>query len=89
MLRIHMNQNINQLINKREYTGLRYLNDSKAFTEYSNYINIYKNIVEYNLNRKRKILVAFHDIITDILSNTRFNPIVTELLIKGRKLGKE
>ena len=84
-----MNQNINQLINKREYTVLRYLNDSKAFTEYSNYINIYKNIVEYNLNRKRKILVAFHDIITDILSNTRFNPIVTELLIKGRKLGKE
>ena len=84
-----MNQNINQLINKREYTGLSYLNDSKDFTEYSNYINIYKNIVEYNLNRKRKILVAFHDIITDILSNTRFNPIVTELLIKGRKLGKE
>ena len=84
-----MNQNINQLINKREYTGLRYLNDSKAFTEYSNDINIYKNNVEYNLNRKRKILVAFHDMITDILSNTWLNPIVTELLIKGRKLGQE
>ena len=33
------------LINKRERTGLKYLNDSKAFIEYSNDMyNIYKNI---------------------------------------------
>ena len=30
------------LINKRENTGLKYLNDSKAFTEYSNDMDIYK-----------------------------------------------
>ena len=33
------------LINKRECTGLKYLNDSKVFIEYSNDMyNIYKNI---------------------------------------------
>ena len=35
------------LINKRESTGLKYLNDSKDFIEYSNNMdNIYKNIEE-------------------------------------------
>ena len=33
MLKIHMKQNI---INKRENTGLKYLNESKAFIKYSN-----------------------------------------------------
>ena len=33
------------LINKRESTGLKNLNDSKAFMEYSNdMVNVYKNI---------------------------------------------
>ena len=37
------------LVIKRESTGLKYLNDLKAFTEYSNYMDdIYKNIEEYN-----------------------------------------
>ena len=41
------------LINKRESTGLKYLNDSKAFIEYSNDMDdIYKNIEEYNPNKK-------------------------------------
>ena len=37
--------------------GLKHFNDSKAFIEYLNYMNdIYKNIQEYNPNKKRKIL---------------------------------
>ena len=41
------------LINKREYVGARLFNDSIAFTEYSNNMdNIYKNIEEYNPNKK-------------------------------------
>ena len=41
------------LINKREKLGLKYFNDSKAFIEYSNNMDdIYKNIAEYNLNKK-------------------------------------
>ena len=47
------------LINKRESTGLKYLNDSKAFIEYSNDMDdIYKDIEEYNLNKKHKILLV-------------------------------
>ena len=58
------------LINKRESTGLKYLNDSKAFIEYSNDMdNIYKNIEKYNPNKKRKILIVFDDMIADMLSN--------------------
>ena len=48
--------------------------------------NIYKNIQEYNLNKKPKVLVFFDDMIADMLSKKKLNPIVTELFIKGRKL---
>ena len=45
------------LINKRESTWLKNLNDTKAFIEYSNDMgDIYKNIEEYNSNKKRKVL---------------------------------
>ena len=45
-----------------------------------------RNIEEYNPNRKRKILIVFYDIIAGMLSNKKFNPVVTELFIRGRKL---
>ena len=48
--------------------------------------DIYKNIEEYNPNKKCKILIVFDDIITDMLSNKKLNPIVIELFIGGRKL---
>ena len=48
--------------------------------------DIYKNIEEYNPNKKRKILFVFDDMITDMLSNKKLNPVVTELFIRGRKL---
>ena len=48
--------------------------------------DIYKNIEKYSPNKKRKILIVFDDIIADMLSNKRLNPIVTELFIRGRKL---
>ena len=48
--------------------------------------DIYKNIKEYNPNEKCKILIVFDEMIADILSNKKPDPIVTELLIRGRKL---
>ena len=48
--------------------------------------DIYKNIAEYNTSEKRKILIVFDDMITDILSNKTLNPIVTELFIRGKTL---
>ena len=49
-------------------------------------VDIYKNIEDYNSNKKRKILIVFDDMIADMLSNKKLNPVVTELFISGRKL---
>ena len=43
-------------------------------------------IEEYNPNKKRKILIFFDDMVADMLSNKQFNPIVTEIFVRGRKL---
>ena len=56
------------LISKIESMGLKHFNDSKAFIEYSNnMVDIYKSIEDYNPNKKRKILIAFDDMIADML----------------------
>ena len=61
------------LIKKRENAGIKHLNDSKASTEYSNTMNdVYENINNYNSSRKRKILIIFDDMITDITTNKKF-----------------
>ena len=46
--------------------------------------DIYKNIEEYIPNKKWKLLIAFDDMIAQILSNKKVNPIVTELFIRGK-----
>ena len=33
--------------------------------------DIYKNIEEYNPNKKRKVLIVFDDMIADMLSNKK------------------
>ena len=48
--------------------------------------DVYKNIEEYNLGNKRKILILFDDMITDMIDNKKLNPIVTELFIRDRKV---
>ena len=48
--------------------------------------DIYKSIERYISNKKRKLLIAFDDMIADMLNNKKVNPIVTELSIRGRKL---
>ena len=75
------------LINKRESTGLKYFNDPKAFTEYSNDMqDVYKTIDEYNKDKECKILIVFDDTIADIINNKKLNSVVAELFIRGRKL---
>ena len=60
------------MINKRESTGLKHFNNSKAFVEYSNDMDdIYEYIEEYNKNKKRKTLVVFYYLIADMLSNKK------------------
>ena len=72
------------LINKRKSTGLKHFNDPKAFIEHSNDIqDVYKNIEQYNIG---KIIIAFDDMIADVINNEKLNPVVPGLLIRGRKL---
>ena len=75
------------LVNIRGSTGLKHFNDVKVFIEYSNDLQcVYKNIEEYKINRKCKILIVFDDMIADIINNKKLNPVVTELFITDRKL---
>ena len=71
------------LIKNREKAGIKHLNDPKAFIECLNTMDdIYENIVDYNPNRKRKILIIF----ADVMTNKKFQKIVKELFIRCRKL---
>ena len=73
------------LLNKIEKSDLKHFNDPKAFIDLSNNMNnIYKNIKEYNQNKKK--IIVFDDMIANMLSKEKLNSIVTELFIRGRKL---
>ena len=54
----------------------------KVFIECSNDLDdIYKNIEEYSPNKKRKVLIVFDNMISDMLSIYKLNPILTELFL--------
>ena len=75
------------LIKKHENAGIKHLNDRNAFIVCSNVMDdVYENIHDYNLSRKRKILIVFDDMIVDIMTNKRFQPIIKELFIRCIKL---
>ena len=84
------------LINNREIAGIKHLNHSKVFTDCSNTMDdVYENIDDYYPNRKRKVLIVFHDMIDDILmiyvfadimANKKFQSIIKELFIRCRKI---
>ena len=48
--------------------------------------DVYVNIEEYNVGKKRKILIVFDDMIADMINNKKLNPRVTELFIRERKV---
>ena len=74
------------LINKREGVGINHFNDPKAFIEYSNDMqDVYKNIDEYNIDKERKILIVFDDMIANMIIHKKLNSIVTELFIGVEK----
>ena len=75
------------LINIREKVGLKRFSDPKVFFEYSNDMcDVYKNTDEYNIDKEHKILIVFYDMIADIIKNIKLNSIVTEMIVRGRKL---
>ena len=76
------------------YKNIDEYNDPKAFIEYSNDMEDEYNIEYSNdmqdaykdIDKKRKILILFDDMIADIINNKKLNSIVTELFITDRKL---
>ena len=75
------------MIKKREDVGIKHLKDPKVFTEYPPCMDdVYNNINDYSLNRKRKILIVFEEMIVNIMTNKYFQAIIKELFIRCRKL---
>ena len=57
------------------------------FIEYSNYMDDMMKILKNKIRLKKiKNIIVFDDMIADMLSNKKLNPIVSELFIRGRKL---
>ena len=48
--------------------------------------DVYKNIDECYLDKERKILIVFDDMIADMFNTKKLHSLVTELFIRGRKL---
>ena len=48
--------------------------------------DVFENIHRYNPSRGRKVLIAFDDMIADIMTNKKFQAIIKELFIRCRKL---
>ena len=48
--------------------------------------DIFDQIEDYNKKRKRKVLIAFDDIISHVLSNKKAQQVLKELFIRCRKL---
>ena len=75
------------LIKKLEDAEAKHFNDSNAFIECSNTMDdVYEDIDDYNPITKRKVLIAFHDMIADIMTNKKIQAIIKELFIRRRKL---
>ena len=75
------------MIKKRENAGIKYLNDPNAFIQWFNSMDdVFENIDDYNPSRGRKILIVFHDMIADIMTNEKFQTIIK---LKNYLLGVE
>ena len=75
------------LLKNLENAGIKHADDGNAFIDYSNTMDdVYKNIDDYNPNKRRKILIVFDDIIADIMTNKKFQAIIKELFIRCRKI---
>ena len=48
--------------------------------------DVYKNMEEYSIGKKCKVVIVFGDMIADMINNKKLRPVVIELFIRGRKL---
>ena len=58
------------LIYGKEKVSIKELKNPKAFIDYSQTIDdVYENLEDYNLTKKRKVLIVFDDMVWDIEAN--------------------
>ena len=72
------------LINGRKNVWIKKLKNPKAFTQTID--DVYENLEDYNPMKKRKVLIVFDDMISDMKVNKKLNPIFTQLFLRGRKV---
>ena len=69
------------LIKRCGNVGIKHLNAPQAIIEYSQYVDdVHNNIVDYNPNRNRKILIEFDDMIAAIMTNEKIQVMIKKLL---------
>ena len=74
-------------INRREKVGIERLKNPKALIDYSQTVDdVYEILEDYNLTKKRRLLIVFDDMIENIEFNKKLNPIVFELFLRIKKL---
>ena len=64
---------MSQFLNKkREDAEIKNLDVPSVFIEYSNAKDdVYNNIDDYNPKRKKRIVIVFHDVIPDVMTNKK------------------
>ena len=74
------------LINGREKVKTKKLENPKAFIKYSQTKDdVYENLEDYNLTKKKKVLLVFDEEI-DMEANKKLGLIVIEIFVRRRKL---
>ena len=73
------------MIEKREKASLKNLNDPTAFIKHTSTMDdIFENIEDYNKKRKRKVVIVFDDIISQVMSNKKAQEVLKYLFIRCR-----
>ena len=76
------------LTNGRGKVGVENIENPKAFIDYLQTIDdVYeKTLEDYNPTKKKRVLMVFDDMISDMESDKKLSPIVTKCFLRGRKL---
>ena len=72
------------LINGREKLGIKRAKNQNIDYSQKNG-GVYENLEDFHVTKKRKVLIAFYDMIPDMKANKK-SPVVTELFLRERKL---
>ena len=74
------------LIKKSAKVGSDHFYDP-IFMEYSDDLDdVYKNIKDYNIGKKRNVLIVFDDMIADMINKKKLDSIVTNCLLEVENL---